>query len=170
MAGPFSRWIVRRVIRSALAFESDSIDLYRRLTENLFGVGAEVKSCSDELQGSLCHLLGEEQAHWRLLEDAASGRVSLDELEKLLVGHRYSNFAQIVPLSGAERERWQADLSRALAQEEKTWIFYSNLRRMSKIPIVKRVFEVVASMEHEHLQILRRLLGMPEEESSCISS
>ena len=52
-----------------------------------------------------------------------------------------------------------AGSSRALAEEEKTWVFYSNLRRMSKIPVVKRAFEVLAHMEKEHIDILRALLG-----------
>jgi hypothetical protein len=43
---------------------------------------------------------------------------------------------------------------------EKTWIFYGNLRRMSKIPAMKKAFEVLAAMEKEHVDILRRLLGM----------
>ena len=31
---------------------------------------------------------------------------------------------------------------------------------MSKIPAVKKAFEVLAAMEKEHVNILRRLLGM----------
>ena len=30
---------------------------------------------------------------------------------------------------------------------------------MSRIPVVRRAFEVLAAMEREHVEILRRLLG-----------
>ena len=39
-------------------------------------------------------------------------------------------------------------------------MFYGNLRRMSKIPAVKKAFEVLAAMEKEHVDILRKLLGV----------
>jgi rubrerythrin len=168
MVGMIARWVFRRVTRSALAFEMDSVDLYRRITAQMLEAGG--KPCSDDLQGSLCHLLEEEQAHWKLLEDAATGHLSLQELERLLAGHAYARFEAIEPLSAEERARWEADLHRALAQEEETWIFYSNLRRMSKIPVVKRVFEVLAAMEKEHLDILRRLLGLRSGAVGPISS
>jgi rubrerythrin len=58
-----------------------------------------------------------------------------------------------------ERKRWGAELAASMEREEKTWVFYSNLRRMSKIPIVKKAFELLAAMEKEHLDILRKLLG-----------
>jgi len=40
-----------------------------------------------------------------------------------------------------------------------TGVFYTNLRRMSRIPAVRRAFDVLAHMEKEHIDILRALLG-----------
>ena len=159
MAGPIARWILRRVIKSAMAFETDSIELYRRLVGQMAGEAAPSKSCREELHASLCHLMEEEQEHWRLLHDASTGRLSVEELERLLASHRYAQYESIEPLPPQELALWGTELARALAQEEKTLIFYGNLRRMSKIPVVKRAFEVLATMEREHLEILRRLLG-----------
>ena len=156
MPGILSRWILRRVLASGLAFEKEAIDAYGTLREKLMKPGR----CSDEaLEGSICHLLEEEQMHHQILSAAAEGRLSLEALEEQLRGHVYAGFDSIRPLRGEELARWSGDLQAALAQEEKTWIFYGNLRRMSKIPAVKRAFEVLAAMEKEHVDILRRLLG-----------
>ena len=155
MQGLISRWILRRVLSSGLAFETKAIDAYRDLRERLLESG----HCDESLEGSLCHLLEEEEAHLRILSAAAAGRLTLEELERRMQGHVYAGFDAIVPLKGEEAERWAVDLDAALVQEEKTWIFYGNLRRMSKIPAVKKAFEVLAAMEKEHVDILRRLLG-----------
>ena len=105
------------------------------------------------------HLLEEERQHWDILTRASLGRLEVEELEKVLDEHLYAAIGEIRPLAGADLERWGAELSRALAGEEKTWVFYTNLRRMSKIPAVRRAFDVLAHMEKEHIDILRALLG-----------
>jgi rubrerythrin len=153
--GLIARWILSRVVRSSLAFESEAIETYRRIRQELSGV----KSCSESLENGLCHLLEEEEAHWKLLHDAADGKVSMEKLDGLVQRHVYAGIDDLHPLQGDELERWGPELSTALAQEEKTWIFYGNLRRMSKIPVVKRAFEALSVMEKEHVDILRRLLG-----------
>jgi rubrerythrin len=155
MPGPIAKWILSRVVRSGLAFETEAIDAYNRLLENLRGSG----SCDEALEGSLCHLLEEEETHRKVLLDAASGRYSPEELESILQGHAYAGIDKIMPLEGATRERWGGELEKALDMEEKTWMFYGNLRRMSKIPAVKRAFEVLGGMEKEHIDILKKLLG-----------
>lgn len=160
MKGVVSRWILQRVLSSGLAFETQAIDAYRRLRERLLSAGR----CDESLEGSLCHLLEEEEMHHRILSEAAAGRLSLEELERLLEGHVYPGFDSITALGGEEAARWSADLRSALAQEEKTWVFYGNLRRMSKIPAVKKAFEVLAAMEKEHVDILRKLLGLSDRE------
>jgi rubrerythrin len=155
MPGPLARWILSRVVRSGLAFETEAIDAYRRLLDKLRGSG----SCDEALEGSLCHLLDEEQTHQKVLLAAAQGKYSPEELEGILQGHRYAGIDTIRPLEGETLARWSAELEAALGQEEKTWVFYGNLRRMSKIPAVKHAFEVLGSMEKEHVDILRKLLG-----------
>jgi rubrerythrin len=162
MQGIISRWILRHVLSSGLSFETQAIDSYRGLREKLLKAG----HCDESLEGSLCHLLEEEEMHHRILSEAAAGRLSLEELERLVHGHVYPGFDSIVALSGDEAARWSADLRRALAQEEKTWVFYGNLRRMSKIPAVKKAFEVLAAMEKEHVDILRKLLGLEDRQTA----
>jgi rubrerythrin len=155
MPGALARWILSRVVRSGLAFETEAIDAYRHLLEKLRGSG----SCDESLEGSLCHLLEEEETHRTVLQDAAKGIYAPAELEEILRSHRYAGIDAIRPLQGETRAKWAPELEAALAQEEKTWVFYGNLRRMSKIPAVKRAFEVLAGMEKEHVDIVRKLLG-----------
>jgi len=157
MPGPLARWILSRVVRSGLAFEAEAIDLYRVLLEELRKSG----SCDESLEGSLCHLLEEEETHRLVLLDAAAGKYSAEELEKIVGQHRYTGMDTLRPLEAGTLSRWSEELHAALEQEEKTWVFYGNLRRMSKIPAVKRAFEVLAGMEKEHIDILRKLLGLP---------
>ena len=157
MPGLLARWILSRVVRSGLAFETEAIEAYRNLLEKLRGSG----SCDESLEGSLCHLLEEEETHRTVLLDAAAGKYSAEELEKIVGQHRYAGIDSLRPLEEGTLSRWSAELYAALEQEEKTWVFYGNLRRMSKIPAVKRAFEVLAGMEKEHIDILRKLLGLP---------
>jgi rubrerythrin len=155
MPGPFSRWVLRRVLSSSLAFEKQAIDAYRSLRGKLLGSG----HCDEALEGGLCHLLEEEELHYRILAEAAAGRLSLEDLERRLREHRYAGFESLRSLEGEEGLRWGPDLEAALEQEEKTWVFYGNLGRISKIPAVRRAFEVLAATEKEHVAMLRRLLG-----------
>jgi rubrerythrin len=161
MPGLISRWIFSRVVRSALAFETEAIDIYHRLADQLGGE----KSCRDDFRGALCHLLDEEQMHWKLLTDAAEGKLTIEELERHLARHVYTGLEEMEPLGGEDLPRWGPDLARALDQEGKMWVFYGNLRRMSKLPVVKKTFEVLAATEKEHIDILRRLLGRPRDDA-----
>jgi rubrerythrin len=117
------------------------------------------RSCTEELEASICHLLEEEELHKAILSDVAAGSLQSSDLERALGEHRYEGFDALLPLDGKLLELWGADIEGALEREEKTWIFYGNLRRMSKIPVVKKAFEVLANMEKEHVDILRKLLG-----------
>jgi rubrerythrin len=151
--GPIARWVVRRVVASALALETEGLKTYRRLRD---------RAGSRTIEPQLAHLLEEEERHWRILEDAAAGRLDVSSLERLVREHLYQGIEEIRPLDGPALEEWGADLEQALVQEERTFVFYSNLRRISKIPQVRRAFEVMAGMEREHIEILRRLLGRHE--------
>jgi rubrerythrin len=155
MAGIIRRWILSRVVASGLSFETRAIDLYRGLRERLLAS----RRCDESLEGSLCHLLEEEERHRAILTQASTGRLSPEELDGIVTGHLYAGYALIKPLTGELLTQWEADLSAALEQEEKTWVFYGNLQRMSKIPVVKKAFAALASMEKEHVDILRKLLG-----------
>jgi len=150
--GILADWILRRVVKSALVFEAGSLERYRRLRERLV---------DSPLWESLGHLLEEEEHHWRILTDAAAGKLDAAQVDRLVKGHLFSGMAAIRPLQGDALREWGPELERALAEEERTFLFYGNLRRMSRIPVVRRAFEVLASMEREHVQILRRLLGRP---------
>jgi rubrerythrin len=150
--GILANWILRRVVKSALVFEASSIETYRRLRDRLV---------DDPLWDSLGHLLAEEEHHWRILSEAAAGRLDTAEVERVVQDHLYGGMADLLPLEGDARRTWGPELSRALAEEEQTLLFYGNLGRMSRIPVVRRAFELVAAMEREHVQILRRLLAAP---------
>ena len=46
--------------------------------------------------------------------------------------------------------------------EEESFIFYSNLSKMSRIPAVRQAFRFMAEQERQHLRVLRRLRGADE--------
>jgi rubrerythrin len=144
--GILANWILRRVVKSALVFEASSIETYRRLRDRLV---------DDPLWDSLGHLLAEEEHHWRILSDAAAGRLDAATVEQAVEGHLFPGMADLRPLEGDARRTWGSELAGVLADEEQTLVFYGNLGRMSRIPMV------LASMEQEHVQILRRLLAAP---------
>ncbi len=156
--GFLADWILRRVVKSALVFEAGSLENYRRLRERL---------ADHPLWASLGHLLEEEEHHWRILTDAAEGRLDAAAIERVVEGHLFLGTADIRPLEGDALREWGTELERALSEEEQTFLFYSNLRRMSRIPVVRRAFEVLAAMECEHMDILRRLLGRTPARSSA---
>jgi len=113
MAGPLSRWIFSRVVRSALIFEQESIETYRRLQEST----EASRACAGPLADSLCHLLEEERQHWDILSRASLGKLEIEELEKVLDEHMYAAIDEIRPLAGVDLERWGGELSRALDSE-----------------------------------------------------
>jgi rubrerythrin len=152
--GFLADWVLRRVVKSALVFEGASIEAYRRLRERLV---------DSPLGESLGHLLEEEEHHWRILTDTAAGKLDAAEVERLVRAHLFPGTAAIRPLEGEALAAWGPELERALAEEEQTFVFYGNLRRMSRIPAVRRAFEVLAAMEREHVGILRLLLGRARE-------
>jgi rubrerythrin len=153
--GFLSRVILKGVVRSALALEAESIATYQGLRKSV----ESGRSCSDALNDSLCRLLAEEELHRKILLDAGDGRLSLPDLERLLAERRQEGAAAISPLDNDSLADWGQEISSALEHEEKTWIFYSNLRRMSRIPSVRRAFQALATMEKEHVDMLRMLLG-----------
>jgi rubrerythrin len=157
--GILADWILRRVVKSALVFEAGSLETYRRLRERL---------ADHPLWESLGHLLEEEEHHWRILTDVADGRLDAAKVERIVEGHLFSGLALIRPLEDDAAREWGPELERALEQEERTLLFYANLRRMSRIPVVRRAFEVLAAMEREHVDILRRLLGRSPAPSSPV--
>ncbi len=150
--GLLANWILRRVVKSALVFEASSIETYRRLRDRLV---------DDPLWDSMGHLLAEEEHHWRILSEAAGGRLDAAEIERIVQDHLFGGMAGLLPLEAEARRTWGPELSRALAEEEQTLLFYGNLGRMSRIPVVRRAFAVLAAMEREHVEILRRLLAAP---------
>ncbi len=151
--GPIAKWLLRRVVASALALERDSLQRYRRLRER----------AGPAVHAPLVHLLEEEERHRGILEAAAAGRLDAAGLELLVRQHLYRGIEEMEPLDAATLREWGPELEGALAEEERTCVFYSNLRRISRIPVVRRAFEVIVEMEREHVEILRRLLGRRTE-------
>jgi rubrerythrin len=150
MASFFRRWLLSRIIKSALVFEEEAIERYKGLLDRIDHVPA---------RRGLEHLRDEEEAHWRILTQAAEGKIEIEELEKQRHEHHFEHLSTMEPLDRDLLERWGEEITKALEREKETFIFYGNLRRMSNIPAVKRAFEVLADMEKEHVDILSRLLG-----------
>jgi len=144
------KWILARIVKSALVFERNAIDLYQRLKE---------KDIGGALGGGLTHLLEEEELHWRILHETAAGKLGREDLERAFREHLYAHLHEIQPLGPQALAELGGELEEALKEERDTFVFYSNLRRSSRIPAVKKAFEVLAEMEREHVDILMKLLG-----------
>jgi rubrerythrin len=150
MATFIGKWILARIVKSALVFERNAIDLYQRLRE---------KDLTGALGGGLSHLLEEEEMHWRILTETAEGRLGIEDLERVFREHLYAHLHEIRPLGTEALAELGGELERALKEERDTFVFYSNLRRASRIPVVRKAFELLADMEREHVDIITKLLG-----------
>ncbi len=150
MLGFLRRLVLRRVVRSALTFEHNARDVYAALVGELEDTGQ---------QESLRHLLDEEELHINIVTEIAEGRPTSQTLEEILANHHFHSLDHIQPLQPQQLSRWRDRLDEALAEERETYRFYRNLGQISKIPVVRLAFKVLADMEREHVEILGRLLG-----------
>ena len=139
--GPLSRLILKRVMRSALSFESQSVTTYT----GLLGTVRNGRSCSNELRYSLYSLLAEAEPRRKILQHTVAGRCT----------HRGN--ANVQTLDTVTVGQWSKDLSAVLQHEEMTWVFCDNLQRVSRTPSDRRTFEALAVMEKEHVDTLRKL-------------
>jgi uncharacterized membrane protein len=151
--GPLSRLILKRVMRSALSFESQSVTTYT----GLLGTVRNGRSCSNELRYSLYSLLAEAEPRRKILQHTVAGRLSLSELESLLNERAHQGNANVQTIDADTLGEWSKDLSAVLQHEEMTWVFCDNLQRVSRTPSDRRTFEALAVMEKEHVDTLRKL-------------
>jgi rubrerythrin len=149
-------------VKNALALEYQSIATYKKLQPN----AEKDWCCTDALEETLCHLLAEEEMHRKILLDAAAAKLTLSVAEALLLEPPYCEVADTKPLGPDALAQWGKGLTEALEQEEKTWIYYSNLRRISKVAVVRKAFEALALREKDHMDVLGRLLGRSANKQS----
>jgi rubrerythrin len=146
-------WLIRRVLKSAAAFEENLSEAYSALL-------AELK---DSPAGArLERLQAEEKQHLAVIRRLSRGPAADEELERLISPTHFHNPDEVAPLDSAVRAAFAEQLERLRDLERDSYIFYSNLARMSKIQVVKKSFSFLADQEREHLQILQRLLGGAE--------
>ena len=148
------RWlrglVLRRIVKSALALENDARNFYSSLQRSLGETNAKM---------GIEHLIHEEDLHKRVVTDLADGRLSLDGIEEMLSQHRFHDFDAILALDERHLAASGDELEMALENEKSTYTFYTNLSKISRLPVIRRAFEMLADMEREHIQILVRLLG-----------
>ena len=101
----------------------------------------------------------EEEIHRKVLLEVANGRQASTVFEAPDEQRLYLDMANVKPLDPAALARWGEDLFEALELEEKTWIFYGNLRRIGKVPEIQKAIEALATMEKGHFLLLGGLLG-----------
>ena len=142
--------VLRRVVKSALAFENDARNFYSSLEQSLEDTNARM---------GIEHLIHEEDLHKRVVTDLAEGRLSYDGIEEMLAQHRFHDLDAILALDERHLAAWGDELEMALENEKSTYTFYTNLSKISRIPVIRLAFEMLADMEREHIQILVRLLG-----------
>ena len=144
-------WILKLIIKRALILEESESDLYLSLKEILSG---------DESNKGLEHIIQEEESHKKILTYIAEGEVSYEQLEEIFGQHHFLEIQTIEPLDKSALSKCKSEILKALRMEEDRFNFYNNLSKISKIPPVKKAFHLLADMEREHLEILKRLLGI----------
>jgi rubrerythrin len=142
-------WLIRRVLKSAAVFEEDLSASYAALLEKLK---------SDPAGAPLARLWEEEKLHLEMIRRLARGPVSSGELDRLIAGAHFHDPEEVAPLPPALRAAFADRLERLQELERESYIFYSNLARISKLPSVKKSFAFLADQERQHLLLVQRLL------------
>ncbi len=155
MRNPLRAWLIRRVLADAFTFEADMSRAYENALRGLEG-----SSLGEQLAG----LLREEREHRSLLERIASGRIPGGELERILEDTHIHRAEAVEPLPPDELAIHGRRLAVIEKVEEESFVFYSNLSRLSRIPAVRRALRFMAEQERQHLRILRRLRGATDAE------
>jgi rubrerythrin len=150
MRCPIRTWLLKRVLKSAWVYERDLLASYNSLLQEL-----RQSSVSENLE----RLFQEEEAHQKLLERISEGTVRPEELETILETEQFHDLSRIHPMEPPLRDRFAVAFSRLARLEEDSFVFYSNLSRISKIPVVRKAFAFLSRQEWQHLVLLRRLLG-----------
>jgi len=154
-------WLIRRVLKSAAAFEEDLSAAYANLLDELEHSDARTR---------IERLQAEEKQHLAVIRRLSRGPAADEELERLISHTHFHNPDEVAPLDPAVRAAFAEQLEHLHKLERDSYIFYSNLARMSKIQVVKKSFSFLADQEREHLQILQRLLGGAEDPEAAKKS
>ena len=144
-------WILKLLINRALVFEKAETKLFLSLKEIVAGC---------ESSKGLEHIIQEEESHKKILTDIAEGRISGEQAEEILRQHQLHEIQKIEPLNKDVLSKCEAEILKALRMEEDRFNFYNNLGKISKISPVKKAFHLLADMEMEHIEILKKLLGI----------
>ena len=146
-------WLIRRVLKSAAVFEESLSSAYATLLEDL-----ESSPAGEQLH----RLMEEEALHLKVIRRLVRGPVSTGELDKLMADTHFHTPEEVSALNPALRETFAAQLKQLEDLEKESYVFYSNLARISKIPAVKKSFAFLAEQEKQHLLIVQRLMGTPD--------
>jgi len=146
---------LKSILSSALTLEEEIYNLYSSLKAELAGI---------EIPQSLVRILDEELGHQSLIRDMINNRISGQELDQIIGGkdlHIHDPQA-IQALPAEEYVSIRRRLENILKKEREIYTLFSGLHRKSKIPFARRAFGFLKEQERTHLQVLERLLGLPE--------
>jgi rubrerythrin len=146
-------WLIRRILKSAAVFEEELSSAYAALLKEL-----ESSPVGEQLH----RLMEEEALHLKVIRRLVRGPVSAVGLDKLMAGTHFHTPEDVPALNPALRAAFAAQLKQLEDLEKDSYIFYSNLARSSKIPAVKKSFAFLADQERQHLLIVQRLMGTPD--------
>ncbi len=133
-------FLVRLLIRQAIAHEEEALGFYRRATSRMG---------SPEGAGLMEGLAREELSHKESLEALLQGGVDevISEGEEELKGAVEEKFG---PSRGELSSEDRKILEEALAREEAQYHFYLALFQKAALPLAKRVFAFLAKRERSH--------------------
>ncbi len=157
MTGLLARWILSSVVRRSLAIETAAVNAYR----DILAAAANTGTTGDQLRSIVSRLLEEDEGHAHMLRKLSAGDRGVAARGPTIASHVRQGEQSMRPAEGEERVRLLTALEAVLAVEESAWIYYGNLRRVSRIHEVNRAFEILAGMEKEHADVIRQILGRP---------
>ncbi len=148
MQNPLRSWLIKRVLKSALVFERDMFEAYEAILKEL-----QKKPAGERFR----KLLEEEKHHQQILTRLTGRRIDDEELEKIFGAAHFHDPASTLPLPPNILKAVGQKIAELQNIEKESYLFYSNLQRISKIPAVKKAFKFLADQERQHLLILEKL-------------
>lgn len=150
MINPLRNWLTKNVLKNAMVIENRLLKSYENIIEE---IGKKTG------RKDLNVLIQSEKTHIELLKQIKQKDFSFNRIKALLEQNCPHNADKIKPLDDKLLTSYREKLEEIENLEHDTFVFYSNLNRMSKIPAVKEAFRFLAQQENIHLQIIKKLLG-----------
>lgn len=152
---PFRQAIARLAVADARRFEIQTVSMLREI----------LSGCDDAATRTVLEeIIAEEEAHCRILEEAARGR---DETGRPPAPEEKKKLPEAPDMSPPRDASVSGALRAVLRKERASVTFYELLAERTPVPAVRDIFRQIAEVERMHARKLaahiRRICGQDEE-------